>query len=290
MLLAVLTLSGAVRSRRLVETTLRFPVPFRAQLNLGSWLERLALVAGGYEDQLPGLLGELWQHAGGEGCVLDVGANVGLISIPTALAIGKETRLRPVVCAIEPVPDNFQALEGNVSRNALREEVRLLQVALGEKRGQVRIQVEGGRGAGEGTGTANVLPGPPPLRETAVPVEVETIDRLREQELVPSRVSVIKLDTDGYDLKVLEGARLTLERDRPAIFGEFDEHSLAKQGQGWTELRTLAHASGYGVFYKAVRAGWRFRPATGPGFGQDLLLLPLEALGRFAWCLDDARD
>ena len=48
----------------------------------------------------------------GQSTVIDVGANVGLVTIPLALATAR-------VIAIEPLPQNIEQLRGNVRRNGL---------------------------------------------------------------------------------------------------------------------------------------------------------------------------
>ena len=51
------------------------------------------------------------------------------------------------------------------------------------------------------------------------PVEVLALDRLVAAERV-GKVELLKIDVEGTEPQVLQGMRLTLQRDRPVIFAE----------------------------------------------------------------------
>lgn len=265
LLLALYKLLGLEGRHIHVDVRLRRPVAFDARLDLHAWLERLAFLTGGYEDDTVEFLAGLHRHDGRGGYLLDAGANIGLISIPFAKLTG-----RPVF-AVEAVPDNVAALRANVARNGLEGLITILPFALGDQRGQVRIQVEGDLLPGEGTGTANILP-PDSTWGVQQPVDLATLDTAG----LPPGCSVIKIDTDGYDLKVLQGGREFLERERPLIFGEFSAHCLGWHRQTVADVAALAAALRYRTLCR-VAPGWGFRPyEAGMPFEQDLLLVPEE--------------
>ena len=164
--------------------------------------------------------------------------------------------------------------------NHLTDRVVILPFALGAESKAGFIQVEGNLETGEGTGTANVLPEDSTYDCVRQPVHVETLDELASRGLVPRGCSVVKIDTDGYDLKVLQGATEFLMRERPIIFGEFSAECLGWHGQSLDDVAAFARDHGYEAWMRA-RPGWKF--STSPGasrFEQDVLLAPEEAIGR----------
>lgn len=234
-----------------VRARMRRPARFQMDLDLHAWLQRLAFVTGGYEAETVELLLDLHGRKN-DGYLLDVGANVGFIAIPFAL------RANAPVVAVEAVPDNVAVLRRNIEANGLAASVTVVPFALGTAPGRVQIQVEGDLEAGAGTGTANILPDGSTYDCVWQEIEVTTLDLLH----LPRGCTVIKLDTDGYDLKVLQGGVEFLARERPLVFGEFSAHCLAWHGQTIADVVAFARAQGYDVF--------RFPR------GEDLLWVPVE--------------
>lgn len=261
-----------------MRTTLRRPVVFEAELDLHSWLQRLAFLTGGYENDTVRFLLQLHDMGGREGYLLDVGANVGLISIPFARL---SASARPRVVAVEAVPDNVSALSANVTLNDLSGDILIIAVALGEQQKTSYIQVEGDLRAGEGTGTGNILAEGTTFECVRQELRVETLDALTMAGSIPPRCSVVKIDTDGYDLKVLQGGVAFLARERPVIFGEFAAHCLAWHGQGLPDVIAFGREHRYEV-WRRLEPAWRFVPAaSGDELVQDLLLVPEERRDRF---------
>jgi FkbM family methyltransferase len=261
----------------LVDAHLRRPVRFVARLDLHAWLQRVAFLTGGYEEDTVEFLLELHRrgradgHA--DGYLLDVGANIGLIGIPFAK---RAAFRRPSVVAVEAVPDNVAVLRQNIRANQLDELMTVIPFALGAEAGGAQIQVEGNLLGGAGTGTANILPAGSTYDCVRQEIAVRTLDGLAEAGEVPDGCSVIKIDTDGYDLKVLQGGPQFLARNRPVIFGEFSAHCLRWHNQSVTDVAAFAQAHGFEVWQRAVPS-WRFRRwEPGVAFEQDLLLVPHE--------------
>ncbi len=61
-------------------------------------------------------------------------------------------------------------------------------------------------------------------------------------------ISFLKIDTEGQELRVLEGARALLERCRPAVFCEVEAPYLERLGQTPAEAFELFHGLGYRAF------------------------------------------
>ena len=273
----------------LVDARLRRPVPFSARLNIQSWLQRIAFLTGGYESETVDFLHRLWQSRAGSGYLLDIGANVGMISIPFALMARATASDNPLVIAVEAVPDNARALETNIGLNDLGTEVVVIESALGDAEKTIHIQVEGDLASGEGSGTANILPDDSTYACVTQPLVLRTLDGLLASGLLAANCSVIKIDTDGYDLKVLEGAVGFLGKCRPVIFGEFSAHCMQWHKQSIADVERFAENMDYDVFFRNEENSLTFaREQPIDGFVQDLLLVPRENCDEFSWCIETA--
>jgi FkbM family methyltransferase len=120
----------------------------------------------------------------------DVGANVGAYTLVAAVAVPGAR-----IVAFEPGPANFAALCANVDLNELGEQVLPVPVALGERARAARRAGEGVAGAagslsGSGDGAA---------------VLVDRLDDVVARFGLPAP-NHLKLDVDGGELEVLEGA------------------------------------------------------------------------------------
>ena len=99
----------------------------------------------------------------------------------------------------------------------------------------------------------------------------------------PTSCSLIKIDVDGYDFFVLQGAGKLLSFSRPIIFGEFNSHCLAWHGHSHAEVADYVKQFDYEVFYKSTEA-WKFIPLGKNKIDQDLLLVPKERIADLSWC------
>lgn len=278
-----------------VDTLLRQPVPYRARLDLHSWLQRIAFLTGGYEAETVDFLLRLHRSIGRPGFLLDVGANVGLISIPAARMLkaegGGPGGSGPAVVAVEAVGANAGALRVNVTLNGAEGEIDVIGEALGEEEKTAEIQVEGDLEEWEGTGTANILAEGSAHRCTRIPIRVTTLDTLVRAGRLTTGCSVMKIDTDGYDLKVLQGGGEFLERSRPVVFGEFSAHCLRWHGQTVSDVDRFAAGIGYRAWQRREGRGFGFRSRIDPDtFCQDLLLVPEEDEERLSWCISDEKE
>lgn len=286
--LTLYKLLGLQKRHIVVSARLRRPVPFVAELDLHSWLQRIAFLTGGYEHETVELLRALHRYDARGGYLLDVGANIGLISIPFAMQMPTDA---VAVVAVEAVPDNVRTLRANVDRNGLSRRIQILPFGLGDESARVQIQVEGDLETGAGTGTANILPPGSTHECVRQEIVIRTLDELVTEGQVPSACSVIKIDTDGYDLKVLQGASAFLLRERPVIFGEFSAHCLRWHGQSLADIVSFAEAHGYQV-WRRLGSTLRFEHHTAVAhvpYSDDLLLVPEERLESFLVLISELR-
>jgi FkbM family methyltransferase len=211
----------------------------RIWLRPGEQTGRAVAASGLYE---PGLLMVLKALLPRGAVFLDVGANVGLLSLFAARLVGPEG----MVHAFEPSPREYARLAENVALNGLEFTVRSFSFALGAKPGTQWLHVAeeaysglntfGGRYFSDAVATADL-----------VEVPVTTLDDYAAENDL-KRVDMIKLDTEGYETFVLQGSRTVLSRWRPALLIEVSRDLLSVVGSSVRELDALLRAEGY-TFY-----------------------------------------
>jgi len=137
---------------------------------------------------------------------IDVGANVGSYTVLAAGVVGCSC------VSIEPVPLNYQHLRDNVRLNNLESRTNLHNAAAGSKSGVLHLKAEG-------TPYDRVLDDAEE-EEKRIKVSVLTLD-----SIVPEKKSVlvVKVDVEGWETEVLNGAEKILQRKNPtALIVELD--------------------------------------------------------------------
>jgi len=273
--LKLFRLLGLASKHTKVVVTLQEPVCYLAALDLRSWLQRIAFLTGSYEADTSARLIDLYECDGRKGFFLDIGANVGLISLPFAMHF----RPQKVRCfAVEMVPDNFRALVENIKLNGLEDIVTPIHAGLGDVAREVKFRIEGNLVTGEGTGNANIVPDDPNqltaykfVSARGNSIQIDTLDSLAKNGRFPGECSLIKIDADGYDLKILQGAKSFIDMNRPLIFGEFSSYCMGWHGQQRTDMYAFANSIDYDVFDPSGRS-----LTDASDLEESLLLVPRE--------------
>ena len=136
--------------------------------------------------------------------ILDVGANIGFT---TAVMTKRLPNAR--IFSFEPDSEPFGYLRETVRLNNLSK-VETINKALAAAPGRMAFHCHP-RGAG-----ASHLAGDQSLRDGNQTVEVSTVDIERASRAL-ARVDLIKIDVEGFEIDVLEGARDTIAADRPYV-------------------------------------------------------------------------
>lgn len=141
--------------------------------------------------------------------VIDVGANAGVYTFSAALQAGNTGR----VFAIEPFSGCIQCLTQTRELNEFKQ-VSVLRRAAGNCQGTARLHLN------RSSELNKVLTESDPSKNgTSEEVEYTKLDDLAE-EFEFQRLDLIKLDVEGHEIQVLEGARKLLELYKPTILYE----------------------------------------------------------------------
>lgn len=143
------------------------------------------------------------------GVAVDAGANYGAHTLALARMVGPKGR----VYAFEPQRLVYQALCGTMALNSLIQ-VRCFHGALGAARGEIKVPALD-FGATNNFGGLSLC-GPAKVSAGAD----EIVDVRRIDDLGLDRCDVIKVDVEGMELEVVQGARTTIEKHRPVLYLE----------------------------------------------------------------------
>lgn len=145
----------------------------------------------------------------GDGRVfLDVGANIGIVTITALRRHGFER-----VVSIEPEPGNFRLLAANVALNGADAQVRAFNVAVSSSAGEAPLLVNRGSHGEHALAVGGAAEGADVVTVPTQPLD----DILADAGHRPEDVGFLKIDTEGHEPRVLEGAAGLLAAGPPAM-------------------------------------------------------------------------
>ena len=165
--------------------------------------------------------------------VVDVGANIGFFTLISAVTVGESGK----VYAIEAHPRTFKFLEGNIAANKFRQ-VCAWHVALGDKAGTAHFSNRKHDDRNSIVGDENGI---------AVPMA-----RLDELEIAEGSIALLKVDVEGYEKFVFEGAQGILPRVNCVYFESWDKWH-EQQGYSCGDVLAILRGAGLGIYKAEVQ-------------------------------------
>jgi len=159
--------------------------------------------------------------------VVDVGANIGYYTVLLADKVGKNGK----VYAFEPDKINFEILIKNISENNL-ENVVAVNAAVGSK-SETKILYRSEENLGDHKLFKPTLPSLKKGGKTEIiskkDSEIVKIIKL-DDYLENIKIDLMKIDTQGWEPEVIDGAKKLIEKNKPIIFLEYSpaSYKLAK--------------------------------------------------------------
>jgi FkbM family methyltransferase len=174
------------------------------------------------------LTGLLAGFAGKGRTMLDVGANAGFHALTAGLFFRR-------VIAFEPTPATAARLERNIMLSALRH-IDVKRCALSNREGEATFAINDRHCGANRLGEERLAP-----TGGSITVPLRTLDGMANEI---GRVDFIKIDVEGHECEVLEGARKTVEQDRPLLFVEFNRPDLFERFRAMLPRGYVASAPG----------------------------------------------
>jgi FkbM family methyltransferase len=161
--------------------------------------------------------------------VIDVGANVGFFSRRFAAWVGEKGK----AILIEPEDRNYEILISALRREHLLDRTRALKAVVAAAPGRAFLEINPLHPAHHKLSKDN----------TGVAVEAVTLDSLVSDK-GDRKLSLVKIDVQGAEMLVLQGASEILRMSQPALFIELHEEGLNKFGTSVPEI--LNYLANYG--------------------------------------------
>lgn len=192
---------------------------------------------GEVEEKETHLVRAIMNELGSSFVFYDIGSNTGWYTMLSA-AHSKQVS----VVSFEPVSEHTAPQKESIMLNKNESQVRLFEVALSDHESKESIRL-----AGLGSSLEkDFLEADFGVRQ----VDVKKLDTLfKEEDLKPPHF--IKIDVEGHELKVLEGARSVLEAHSPLLFVEIAKTMSARKflNKDYNALFELTTSLGYEAYF-----------------------------------------
>tara|TARA_B100000315_G_scaffold79945_1_gene73244 strand:- start:87 stop:923 length:837 start_codon:yes stop_codon:yes gene_type:complete len=162
--------------------------------------------------------------------VIDVGANIGTFTRSLLSKVGTNG----MVVAVEPESRNIKNLQQSFSKELESGQLKLFDCAVTDKQGDCYLHID------------PCNPGGHTLASRGIPIKGITIDQIvSDVGLIPT---FIKIDVEGYEPKIIFGAKGTINKFHPVIFTEFNPLLMSECGSNAHKFLQDLTDYGYSFF------------------------------------------
>jgi FkbM family methyltransferase len=194
------------------------------------------------------------EHLPMSGTFIDVGAHIGYYSLQAASMAGPNGH----VISIEPNPQTLPKLRGNIGASNAQT-VSVWPVACADKESTLQFYAAPESNTGESSFSKENA-----SQEGAAPVAYSVRARRLDaivKEAKLQRVDVIKIDVEGAEFEVLQGASQTLDHFRPVLIIELVQDQLKSMGSSIDQVTQFLVSHGYVQSRRVDFANYEFVPA-----------------------------
>lgn len=163
-----------------------------------------------------------------EDLFIDIGANVGSYTVLASAHVGARS------ITFEPVPVTYSTILQNIYINRINELVKPLNIALGSKKDKLMFT--------SSYDTVNHVVAESENAENAIEVMVDKLDNVLQGE----RPSLIKIDVEGFETEVINGAHEVLKSEKlKAIIIELNGSGGSRYGYNEDEIKNTLKNLGF---------------------------------------------
>jgi FkbM family methyltransferase len=177
---------------------------------------------------------------------IDVGANVGYVSVLAAQLVGENGQ----VVSVEASPEFCQRVQRHALLNGLRN-IRAVNAAVSDKHERMRFFLA----SSANLGATTIVPQQGPVESSFEIHAAPLLELISPEELASARV--IKIDVEGAEGAVMRGLLPALDKLRPdaEIIVEVDPNRMAALGYSVAELLDAMAGHGFHI-YRLTNNEW----------------------------------
>ena len=166
----------------------------------------------------------------------DIGAHIGLVSIPAALNMNLDSK----IIAFEPSDKNYKHLKNHIKANNLTKKIKLYKNLVGEKNCKKNFYYSKYESP-----LNSIIKVKQIEKYNSQSINQISIDYFcKESGIVPD---VIKIDVEGAELNVLKGAKETILKYKPIIYLSVHPTHLKELGYELRQLKDLIKSLKYKI-------------------------------------------
>ena len=170
--------------------------------------------------------------------VIEVGSNIGAHTLPMAKLVGKKGH----IYAFEPTNYATKKLNENLALNPLlKQNIHVIKKLVSNHDFEKDVVMIQSQWLVDKINRGDVKT---KIKEDLTEVDTTSLDKFFYESNI-NRLDLLKIDVDGYDFKVLQGATEMIKQEMPTIFIELSENSLSSQGDCVDDIVSMLIDLGY---------------------------------------------
>lgn len=216
-----------------VTDTLRYNL--RMRLNIAEFLQAHLYLFGSYE--LP-TVRFIRSYLRTGDVAIDIGAQIGYLTLIMATSAGGATH----VLSFEPEAVNIQRFQENILLNSISN-VQLFPMAVSNFSGTLKLYLS----TDHNSGTHSTIANDPNVGSAFEEVATTTIDAVVANNAIEA-IRLIKIDVEGAELEVVQGAVQTMQSLHPTFIIELSEKIQVSRNFSTTKFKSMMASSGYDAY------------------------------------------
>ncbi|MDP7069579.1 MAG: FkbM family methyltransferase [Candidatus Peribacteraceae bacterium] len=166
---------------------------------------------------------------------IDAGANIGVMSLHASMHVGSTGS----VYSFEPVSETYDILQKNITLNEC-ENINAVNVALGEYEGEAMMYKPN-------RSQASMIKQSEKYKEVQT-ATVKTLDQFIQEEGI-TKVRMLKIDVEGWELEVMKGAsNLLNSSELPILIVEYSSIRQLQRGRVFDIYKHILSLGTYRIF------------------------------------------
>ena len=173
--------------------------------------------------------------------VLDIGAHIGLFATAASKTVGNSGK----IFAFEPAPQSYKLLQKTIAINKMGSIIEARNEAIGNAIGKTTFFISDI----EGDNSNSLVSYKVDRHLHGIDIVVSTIDSFIEVKKLPL-VRFIKIDVEGGEYDVLQGATGTFAQSRPAVILAIHPEAIKAKGDRLEDIYDLIVKNKYIITYQ----------------------------------------